>query len=152
MIREPSTVFIPCCAKPRLHCRLRIHRLIVRKISFLEYNIEDTINKIFQVCWILTSGDREEKGCVVGGWGGGKCCGWLQFFTICMGQRLNMTLLKLRVLRLIANRKTCCNCTYKLVLVNTNENQCWEGRKYYLPVLRLSICNTALKKHKKKRL
>ena len=32
------------------------------------YNIEDAINKIFQVCWLLTSGDGEQNG-YVGGWG-----------------------------------------------------------------------------------
>ena len=53
-----------------LHCRLRILRLIVSRISLLGYNIEGTINKIFYVCWLLTSGDKEQNGCVVRGWGG----------------------------------------------------------------------------------
>ena len=33
------------------------------------YNIEDTINKIFQVYWLLTSGNWEENGYAVGVWG-----------------------------------------------------------------------------------
>ena len=40
------------------------------RISLLRYNVEDTINKIFQVCWLLTSGDGKENGYVVGSWGG----------------------------------------------------------------------------------
>ena len=39
-------------------------------------------------------------------------------------ERLNLTWVKPRTLRLMMNRKSCCNCTYKLVLVSTNENQC----------------------------
>ena len=35
------------------HYQLKILRLIVNRISRLGYNIEDTINKIFQVCWLL---------------------------------------------------------------------------------------------------
>ena len=33
------------------------------------YIIEDTINKIFQVYWLLTSGNGEENGYAVGVWG-----------------------------------------------------------------------------------
>ena len=39
------------------------------RLSWQGYNIEATINKIFQVCWLLISGDGEESGHVVGGWG-----------------------------------------------------------------------------------
>ena len=53
-----------------LHYRLRILRLIASRISWLGYNIEDTINKIFQVYWLLTSGNGEENGYAVGVWGG----------------------------------------------------------------------------------
>ena len=49
-----------------------------------------------------------------------KCCGMLKGLRICIGQRLNLIWLKLRILRLIMNTKTCCNCTYKLVFVSTN--------------------------------
>ena len=59
-------------------------------------------------------------------------------------ERLNLTWLKLRILRLMMNRKSCCNCTYKLVLVSTNESQCWE-----------CLCCVylyCLKKHEKKRI
>ena len=53
-----------------LHYRLRILRLIVNRISWLEHNIEDTVNKIFQVYWPFTSGNGEENGYAVGvlGW------------------------------------------------------------------------------------
>ena len=44
--------------------------LIVSRLSWQGYNIEDTINKIFQVCWLFISGDGEENGYVVGGWHG----------------------------------------------------------------------------------
>ena len=40
------------------------------RISWFGCNIEDTINKIFQVCWLFTSRDGEKNGYVGGGWGG----------------------------------------------------------------------------------
>ena len=59
----------------------------------------------------------------------GKCFGSLKCLRVCMGQRLNLTSLKLRILRLLMNRKTCCKCTYKLVFVSRNGNQSWERIK-----------------------
>ena len=38
----------------------------------MEFNFDDNTNKIFQGCWLLTSEDGEENGCVIGGWGGQK--------------------------------------------------------------------------------
>ena len=40
------------------------------RIKLLGYYIEDNINKILQVCWLLTSGDGEENGYVIGSWDG----------------------------------------------------------------------------------
>ena len=56
----------------------------------------------------------------------GRCCGGLNYLGVCLGQRLNLTWLKLRILGWIIDRQTCSNCTYKLILLSTNENQCWE--------------------------
>ena len=47
-----------------------------------------------------------------------KFCGWPKCLGTCMGQRLNPTRLKLRILRLINNEQE------KLVLACKNENQC----------------------------
>ena len=62
---------------------------------------------------------------------------------ICLGQRLNLTWLKLRILRWIMDRQTCCNCAYKLVLLSTNGNQCRGVRGC------LAICEAVLKNIKK---
>ena len=64
---------------------------------------------------------------VVGGWGGQML--WeAEVLEDSYGAKAE-SYLKLKILRLIMNRKTCCNCKYKLVLVSTNENKCWEGIK-----------------------
>ena len=64
---------------------------------------------------------------------------------ICLGQRLNLTWLKLRILGWIMDRQTCCNCAYKLVLLSTNENQCrGEGGGGVFSYMR-----NCLEKHKK---
>ena len=59
----------------------------------------------------------------------GRCCGGLNYLGVCLGQRLNLTWLKLRILGWIMDRQTCSNCTYKLILLSTNENQCFEKDK-----------------------
>ena len=59
-------------------------------ISFLGYNIEDTTNKIFQVCCLLTSGDGVEKVIFLVVWVR-ICCGRVKRFRNCMGQNLNLT-------------------------------------------------------------
>ena len=56
-----------------------------------------------------------------------RCCGGLNCLGVCMEQRLNLTWLKLRTLGWIMDRQTCSNCSYKLVLLSANENQCWGG-------------------------
>ena len=76
--------------------------------------------------------------------GVGKCCGWLDCLGICMGQRLNLAWLKLRILGWIMDRQTCSNCTYKLVLLSTNENQCCGACAVF------SYMRDCLEKHKKK--
>ena len=55
----------------------------------------------------------------------GRCCVALNYLGVCLGQRLNLTWLKLRILGWIMDRQTCSNCTYKLIILSTNENQCW---------------------------
>ena len=51
--------------------------------------------------------DREENGCVIGGWGGGGGEGWggPKYLRTCMGRRLNPTYIKLRILWSIMKRK-----------------------------------------------
>ena len=96
-------MLIPCCTKPlsRLHCRLRILRLIVTRIHLLESNIEDTINK--KLYSFPVGMGRRMVVLLVGGVG--MCCGKLKCLSIYMGKRLNLTWLKLTILRLIMNRK-----------------------------------------------
>ena len=74
----------------------------------------------------------------------GKCCGGLNCLGICMGQRLNLAWLKLRILGWIMDRQTCSNCTYKLGLLSTNENQ------YCGACAVFSYMRGCLEKHKKK--
>ena len=75
----------------------------------------------------------------------GRCCGGLNYLGVCLGQRLNLTWLKLRILGWIMDRQTCSNCTYKLILLSTNENQCWERACAVFSYMR-----DCFEKHKKK--
>ena len=77
--------------------------------------------------------------------GVGRCCGGLNYLGVCIGKRLNLTWLKLRNLGWKMDRQTCCNCTYKLTLLRTNENQCWVGAFSVFSYMR-----DCLLKHKKK--
>ena len=84
-------------------------------------NIEDTINKIFQVFWLLTSGDEEENGYVVGG-RGGQILWQAEVLEDWYGAKAESDLTQNSQVN--NEQKTCFNCTYELVLVSTNENQC----------------------------
>ena len=123
MITEFSVVRIPCCTKP------------LSKVALLTQN--SLVNgEQAKLVWIQYWGYSRYVGSLLVGMGRRvvmllvvgveKCCGRLNCVRVCMGQRLNLPLVKLRILAWIMNRQTCSNCTYKLVLVSTSVNQCWE--------------------------
>ena len=72
-----------------LHCRLRILRLIVSRISLLGYNIEDTSIKYSTYVGSLPVGIRSRM-VVLFVVGVGKCCGRLKCLRVCMGQKMNL--------------------------------------------------------------
>ena len=53
--------------------------------------------------------------------GMGKFCGGLNCLGNCMGQNLNLTRLKLRIVGGIMDGQTCSNCFFLIVVISRNE-------------------------------
>ena len=73
--------------------------------------------------------------------GVGRCCG-VELFGGLYGAKTDFDLTKTGR---IMNRQNCSNCTYKLIILSTNQDQCWERACAVFSYMR-----DRFEKHKKK--